>query len=182
MDKRIRKIIIIALFSIVAAYWAAFKLSTFGTVMVASIPMLYFIATAIESVWKLIKSREVRTNLVIGLVSILTCLLITHSCIISDHGLRNLTKQRMQTLNQLRPTLLKYKEENGFYPHKLQDLIPKYVQLIPPELVNDGKDDGYKHIDYEVINSEALFRFHQMRGPDSGVTYHVRENRYEYEQ
>ena len=37
MDKRIKKFIIISALSIVAVYWAAWKLDSFGTVMVGLI-------------------------------------------------------------------------------------------------------------------------------------------------
>jgi hypothetical protein len=183
MDKRIKIFIIILVLSIIAAYWAALKLDTFATGIVASIPTLYFVTKALKSLWQLIKRQEVRTNLVIGLGSILGFLLMTHACgVVSFHGIRELTEQRKQTLNELRPILMKYKEENGCYPNKLQDLTPKYLHAIPPELVNDGKDDYYKKITYEVINCEAQFIFYQMRGPDSRVTYHISKNTYEYEQ
>ena len=77
--------------------------------------------------------------MVIGLGSIIACVVITESCIVSDHGLGDLTEKRIKILNELRPTLLKYKGERGFFPHKLQDLVPDYLQAVPTELLNDGK-------------------------------------------
>lgn len=182
MDKRIIKFIIISALCIIAAYWAAWKLDTFGTAIVVFVPICYFFYKGLNSLKQLIKKKEVRTNLIIGVVSIITCMAMAHSFILSDLGLQELTKQRMQTLSQLRPVLLKYKEERGAYPSKLQDLVPNYLQGIPPELLNDGKNDGYKKITYEIIKcEEAQFVFFRKRGPDSSVTYHVSENRYEYD-
>lgn len=141
MDKRIIKFIVLSALFIIVAYWAAFKLDTFATGLVAFIPICYFIATVIHSLLQLIKRREVRTNLIVGLGSIIAFVLILNAFIVSDHGLRDLTKRRIQTLNDLRPILLKYKGERGFSPHNLQDLVPDYLRAIPPELLNDEKEN-----------------------------------------
>jgi len=91
MDKRIKRFITISALFIIAAYWAALKLDTFATGMVAFIAILYFIATGLKSVPPLIKRREVRTNLVMGLGSIIAVVVMLHSFAVSDHGLRDLT-------------------------------------------------------------------------------------------
>jgi hypothetical protein len=182
MDKRIIKFIIISVLFIIAAYWAALKFSMFATGLVAFIPVCYFLAKGVKSLWQLVKGREIRTNLIIVLVSIIGFVFMIHALKFSDHGLQDLTKHRMQALNQLRPILLKYKEERGCYPNKLHDLVPDYLQVVPPELLNGEKEDWYKNIIYEVVKGEASFIFFRIRGPDSRVTYHVSENRYEYDQ
>jgi Tat protein secretion system quality control protein TatD with DNase activity len=71
MDKQIMKFIIISVLFIITVYWAALKLTTFVTFMVAVSPVLYFMANGLKSPWQLIKQREVRTNLAIGIGSIL---------------------------------------------------------------------------------------------------------------
>jgi len=183
MDKRLVKLIIVSALLIVAAYWVASRANTFATALFAFIPICYFIAKGLKSLGQISNSIEVRTNFLIGIVSFVALLSMCHAVyVVSDQGLRSLTMQRKQSLEQLRPTLLKYKEEHGSYPKELQDLIPKYLQAIPPELLNDGKEDVYKKIiyEYDEKTGEVTFIFDQMRGPDSRVTYHVSENRYEY--
>lgn len=115
------------------------------------------------------------------MVAVMVLAILIGTFLVSNPELRDLTIKRKQTLNELRPTLLKYKEDRGFFPDKLQDLVPDYLQAVPPELLNDGKEDIYKKITYRVFEGEARFFFSQIRGPDSRVTYHVSENRYEYD-
>jgi hypothetical protein len=181
MDKRIVTFVTLSALFIIAAYWAAYTLDTFATGLVALIPICYFIAAGIHSLLQLIKRREGRINWVIGFGSVIAFVVLLNAFSVSDHGLGDLTKRRTETLNELRPLLLKYKGERGGFPRNLQDLVPDYLRTVPPELLHDGKEDSYKKIRYEVISGEARFTFQRARGPDSRVIYHVSENRYEYD-
>ena len=75
-----------------------------------------------------------------------------------------------------------YRQENGTFPVALEDLVPEYIQEIPAELVNDGRDDPYRKISYELHGEdEAVFVFHTIRGPDSAAAYYIHNNSFWYE-
>jgi hypothetical protein len=63
--------------------------------------------------------------------------------------------------------------EIGAYPGSLEDLVPDYIPKVPPELVNDGKDDSYKKISYALEGGLPLSYFRTIRGPDSAAIYNV---------
>ncbi|PKN19317.1 MAG: hypothetical protein CVU71_07355 [Deltaproteobacteria bacterium HGW-Deltaproteobacteria-6] len=180
MDKRVKIFLIVSAIFIIAAYAAALKLDTFATGIVTFIAMVYFGVTGLKAVIQMVRTKETGDNLIIGLGCIVAFFIMFHAVSVSDQGLQELTKQRMQTLSALRPVLIKYKTERGNFPDRLQDLVPLYLRTVPPELVNDGKEDAYKKITYEVRKGEARFVFSRTRGPDARVTYHVHENKYEH--
>ena len=81
MDKRIIKFIIISVLFIIAVYLAAlFNFNNFIVIgLVAFISICYSIAKGLKSLWQLIKGREVRTNLIIVVVSIIGLILMFHA-------------------------------------------------------------------------------------------------------
>jgi hypothetical protein len=85
-------------------------------------------------------------------------------------------------MQELRPVFIQYRQDNGTYPSALDDLVPGYIQEIPAELINDGREDPYKKIYYELQGEDqALFYFRTIRGPDSAAVYNINEDTFWYD-
>ena len=154
-------------------YFCAFTADVVGTGMVSMPALIFFTVKFLDALVKTIKKKQIRYNLII----MGACLLIIPSLIaaigISNRGLLGLTQKRMQIMKELKPVFAKYKMENGDYPYALEDLVPEYIAEMPAELVNDGKDDSYKKIDYTIDHKGPVFYFRTMRGPDSQASYNM---------
>lgn len=180
--KKYRKFAITTAIFLALVWGAAFKLDVLSTMMVCFLASIFFLAGFIWAAVKLITRKEIKYNLII----MGACVLLTFSLIIpplaANHGLNELTAKRKVILQELRPAFIQYRQDNGTYPSALEDLAPKYIPEIPPELVNDGHDDPYKKIFYALQGEEeALFIFHTVRGPDSAAIYNVHKNSFWYD-
>jgi hypothetical protein len=171
-----KKYLNFAIFSaafLVLPYFCAFTADVVGTGMVSMPALIFFSVKFLDALVKTIKKKQIRYNLII----MGACLLIIPSLIaaigISNRGLFGLTRERMQIMKELKPVFVKYKMENGDYPCALEDLVPEYIAEMPAELVNDGKDDSYKKIDYTLDHKGPVFYFRTMRGPDSQASYNM---------
>ncbi len=172
MKKYFKFAIITAVF-LTLSYWAAFNTDMFGTAFASLPAMIFFIVNIIIALISIIKKKQIKHNLMVTGCSIFLIFSLGIPIKISNRGLHELTQKRMQILKELRPVFLKYKTENGAYPVSLDDLVPKYIQEMPRELINNGKDDPYKKISYTLTEGGPVFAFRTIRGPDSAAVYNV---------
>jgi hypothetical protein len=157
-------------------YSCAFTSDMLGTAVVSLPALIFLVASLILGLMRILQKEQMRYNTII----IGCCLLLIPSLGIpigiSNRGLHDLTQKRVKILRELRPVFMKYKMETGAYPGSLEDLVPDYIPKVPPELVNDGKDDPYKKISYALEGERPFFYFRTIRGPDSAAIYNMVEN------
>jgi len=138
--------------------------------------LIFLVASLILGLMKIFQEEQRRYNTII----IGCCLFLIPSLGIpigiSNRGLHDLTQKRVKILRGLRPVFMKYRMETGAYPGSLDELVPDYIPKVPPELVNDGKDDPYKKISYALEGGRPFFYFRTIRGPDSAAIYNVAED------
>ncbi len=151
----------------------AFTSDTFSTAMVSFPAFLFFISSFIFSVVQVIRKKNAKFNFIKFISSLMLIVSLTIALILSDHGLRALTQKRVQIINELKPVFIKYCSDNGHFPKSLEDIVPKYIEAIPKELINDGEKDPYKKIYYEFTGGEPKFYFRTIRGPDSAASLNV---------
>lgn len=180
--KKYRKFLITSAVLLALAWLAAFTLDAFSTMLLCMPAILYFSASFILAFAGMITKKGIKRNLIImGL-----CVLLTFSLGLpakfSNRGLYELTAKRKATMQELRPVFVQYRQDKGTYPPALADLVPEYISVIPSELVNDGRDDPYTRITYELQGEEALFTFRTIRGPDSWATYNIHKDTFWYDQ
>lgn len=102
---------------------------------------------------------------------------------VSNAELQQLNESRKNIFSQVRPAFLQFREENGRFPKTLEELVPKYLPSIHPELQLDGFPSIKSgHIIYEGDNENAVFSFRYVHGPDGNAKYDVVKNKYWYEQ
>ena len=174
--KKYRKFMITSAVFLALAWLAAFTLDAFRTMLLCMPAILYFFASFILAFVRMVTKKGVKHNLIImGL-----CVLLTFSlgipAKVSNRGLYELTAKRKATMQELRPVFIQYRQDKGTYPPTLADLVPEYISEIPSELVNDGSDDPYRKISYEVQGEEAVFSFRTVRGPDSWAVYNIHKD------
>jgi hypothetical protein len=143
--------------------------------------VIFFFVSFIIAVVRVITRKGIKHDLIImGL-----CVLLTFSLglptRVANRGLYELTAKRKAAMQELRPVFIQYRHDNGTYPAALEDLVPGYISEIPVELINDGRDDPYGRIFYEVQGEEAIFIFHTIRGPDSAATYNIHKDSFWHE-
>jgi hypothetical protein len=143
--------------------------------------IIYFFASFILAFVRMITKKGVKHNLIVmGLCALLTFSLGLPTKV-ANRGLYELTAKRKATMLELRPVFIQYRQDKGTYPTALADLIPEYISEIPSELVNDGRDDPYARIIYELQGEEAVFSFRTIRGPDSWATYNIHKDSFWHE-
>ena len=174
--KNYRKFAITSAVLLAIVWLAAFTLDMFVTMVLCMPAILYFFASFILAFVRMITKKGVKHNLIVmGL-----CVLLTFSLGIpakmANRGLHKLTAIRKTTMRELRPVFIQYRQDKGTYPPALADLVPEYISEIPSELVNDGSDDFYSRIVYEIQGEEAVFIFRTIRGPDSWVIYNIHKD------
>jgi len=182
VNKKVFKFAAIAFVLLSILYFVALNLDMLGTGILTFLFLIfYFIPVGIMSAIQVLRKKETRTNLIIAIGCFIASVASVYIVmVVCDQGLRELTAKRMELFKELRPVLLKYQKEHGSFPNMLEDLVPGYLNKVPSELINDGKEDPYKSISYETRGGEAYFSFRRVRGPDSGSIYFVSEDRYEY--
>jgi hypothetical protein len=169
-------------FAIIAAAFLALPLSyaftsdMLGTAVVSLPALIFLVASLILGLMRIFQKEQRRYNtIIVGF-----CLFLIPSLGIpigiSNRGLHDLTQKRVKILKGLRPVFMKYRTETGAYPGSLEELVPDYIPKVPPELVNDGKDDPYKKISYALEGGRPFFYFRTIRGPDSRAIYNVAED------
>ena len=174
--KKYRNFVITSAVLLVLVWLAAFTLDAFSTMLLCMPAVIFFFASFILAFVRMITKKGIKHNLIImGL-----CVLLTFSlglpARVSNRGLHELTAKRKATMQELRPVFIQYRQDNGTYPTALADLVPEYISEIPVELINDGSDDPYRKIFYEVQGEEAVFSFRTIRGPDSRATYNIHKD------
>ena len=180
--KKYRKFAITAAVLLALPWWAAFRLDMFGTALACFPAFVFFVASFIAATVRMIKQKEILYNLIIMGLSVLLAVSLGGPAGVSNQGLSSLTAKRKVIMQELRPVFIQYRQDNGTYPSALEDLVPGYIPEIPAELVNDGRDDPYKKISYELQGEEeALFIFRTIRGPDSAATYDIHNDSFWYE-
>jgi hypothetical protein len=157
-------------------YSCAFTSDMFGTAVVSLPALIFLIASLILGLLRIFQKKQMRYNTIIIGCCLFLIPLLGIPIGISNRGLHDLTQKRMQILRGLRPVFMKYRMETGAYPDSLEDLVPDYIPKVPPELVNDGKDDPYKKISYALEGGRPFFCFHTIRGPDSAAIYNLDED------
>ena len=180
--RKYRKFAITAAVLLALPWWAAFRVDMFGTALACFPAFVFFFASFITAVVRLIKRKEIRYNLIIMGASVLLAFSLGAPAGVSNQDLSALTAKRKVIMQELRPVFIQYRQDNGTYPTALEDLVPEYIAEIPAELVNDGRDDPYKKISYEMQGEEEpMFFFHTIRGPDSAATYDIHNDSFWYE-
>lgn len=89
----------------------------------------------------------------------------------ANQDLIELAPVRLNDLSTLRPAVLKYHQDKGAYPARLDDLVPDYVSRIPASLVNADGMENVQKLGYGGDRQVAKARFHAHRGPDSSIEY-----------
>lgn len=177
-----RKYAITAAVVLALPWCAAFTLDAFGTLMICSLVFIFFLASFLLATIRLIARKEVKYNLVIMGLSIILAISLILPPIAANRGINQLTAKRKEMMQALRPVFIQYKQDKGTYPSALENLVPNYISEIPAELVNDGSDDPYRKIYYDLQEEEkAVFIFHTIRGPDSVAIYNIQEDTFWYE-
>ncbi len=95
--------------------------------------------------------------------------------------LRKLNKEREVAFLEVRPHLIKFRNEKGCFPKTLAALVPNYIKEIPHVLQRDNYEGAYK-IYYEVVDNDAYFTYHTSKGPDSRAEYHIDSGKFVYDQ
>lgn len=170
---RYRKFFFIALILLLPPCYMAFAGDTFSTAIVSVPALLFFVSAVLVSAGHAIRRKDATFHLIRLSSSLLLMVSLAIPFELSDRGLRELTRNRMEIIARLQPVFVRYCAENGHYPVSLDDLVPGYLDSIPEELVHDGTADPYKKIDYEIASGEPRFHFHTIRGPDSSASLNV---------
>jgi hypothetical protein len=181
MRKYIKFYILAAALSALPCYIAATN-DTFTTGLSAFPAVLFFLSSLIISLIKTFRKEERKYHLIKAISSLVLILSLIIPIKLSDRGMGELTKKRIQIINGLEPVFVKYLDEKGHYPKTLQDLIPDYMQAIPNELINHGIDDPYKKISYALEKGQPIFYFRTHRGPDSGARLNVITGEYRHDE
>lgn len=180
--RKYRKFAITAAVVLALPWCAALTLDAFGTLMICSLMFIFFLASFILAAIRLIARKEIKYNLIIMGLSVLFAFSLMLPPMAANKGMNQLTAKRKEIMQTLQPVFIQYRQENGFYPSALEDLVPKYISEIPAELINDGHSDPYKKIRYELQDKDkAIFIFHTIRGPDSTAIYYIHEDTFWYE-
>ena len=180
--RKYRKFAITAAVVLTLPWCAALTLDAFGTLMICSLVFIFFLASFILAVIRLIARKEIKYNLIIMGLSVVFAFSLILPPMAANRGMNQLTLKRKEIMQSLRPVFVQYKQNHGTYPSALEDLVPEYIPEIPPELVNDGREDPYKKIYYELQGEDqALFHFRTIRGPDSAAAYNIHEDTFWYD-
>ena len=164
------KFYIIAAVLLAFSCYMAIKGDTFSTSVAAFPAFLFFAYSFIASLVKALRKRETKYHAVIAVSSLILIAALIIPVRLSDHGLKQLTQKRIQTIRELKPVFVKYYIEEGRYPKTLKDLTPAYIQVIPGELIDDGATDPYRKIWYKLEKDQPVFHFRTHRGPDSAAS------------
>jgi hypothetical protein len=164
-------------------YYVSSHTDMFGAVLVG-LPLLLFLGIGfLKYAIRAFRTRDLKSHVAVMLVTILGIPAAwTMVTTVSDQGLRTLNEERKRLFQELRPEFLRYRQEHGTFPEFLDELVSKYLNQIPPALVNDGSKDPYKKITYTGNEKDGIFQFHSIRGPDSSTWYSMAEDRYKYEE
>jgi hypothetical protein len=162
-----------ASFFVVLAYCAAIKADMFATGFVSVPAIIYCTLRLIISGFKACGNIDSKYNATRAISSLLLIVLFGHALIFSNHGLSELTSTRKQIIKDLKPVFIEYHSDKGHYPISLEDLVPNYIEAIPEELINNGDEDPYKRISYDVADGGPEFSFRTIRGPDSAASLNV---------
>ena len=172
MNRYIKFYLIAAAF-LVFPYYMVFTNDMLGTGLFIAPAFLFFFISFIYSMILTFYKEDRKYHLIktISNLILITSLIIPFH--LSNRGLGELTEKRIHIIKELKPVFLKYRAEQGHYPKTLKDLVPAYIKAIPNELINDGKEDGYKRISYVLKKDQPVFYFHTHRGPDSAASLNV---------
>lgn len=153
--------------------WAAYFLDSFGTILLSLPAFLLFLIVALNAILKAVNLKNMR-ELKPLIIALFGFALLFSAIKMSDHGLADLTKERERKMSELRPAIIKFREERGVYPEKLELLVPSHIHKIPEVLrLSSENNDPYKKITYAVENGKPVFRYRVVRGPDSKAMYDV---------
>ena len=94
-----------------------------------------------------------------------------------------INKKREIAFAEMRPALMRYKDEQGMFPDVLNKLIPKYITSIPAVLLieknpNRGYDSEDMSVKYISDESSAVFRFRRGYVHTPMMTYDVLTGKY----
>ena len=174
--KKYRNFMITSAVFLALAWLAALTLDAFSTMLLCMPAIIYFFASFIFAFVRMITKKGIKHNLIIMGLCVLLAFSLGIPAKMSNRGLHELTAKRKAIMRELRPVFIQYRQDNGTYPSALADLVPEYISEIPSELVNDGRDDPYRKIFYEVQGEDAVFSFRTIRGPDSAATYNIHKD------
>jgi len=101
---------------------------------------------------------------------------IFHAKDLINDELKELTSQRKVAFAQIRPAVMKYKNEHGVFPETLQQLMPDYVSSIPEVLQSPEDEYPIMAIKYISEGSSAFFHYHTGYGEVTTVSYDIGNN------
>jgi len=91
----------------------------------------------------------------------------------ANRDITELTQARYTAFKQIQPVMFRFKTDNGHFPQRLEELVPKYLPAVPGVLVSVPEDEAARQIQYESKGETARFSYHIIRGPDSTEVYDV---------
>lgn len=91
-------------------------------------------------------------------------------------GLKELTIQREAAFVKIRPAFINYKNKNGVFPDRLQQLVPVYADLIPECLQSPEDEFPIMAIKYKTEGSNAFFYYHTRYGEAIMMVYDIGKN------
>lgn len=155
---------------ITASFILSSKKGAFAAGVLVVFPaMIYFVAKGIE---------YIKRPLVLGLC-IVGFFGVWVPVMMDSFRMGDLAKQREAAVREIRPVIMEYREDHGRFPEKLEVLVPDYISEIPPTLIYNEQDEYYHRVEYYAPG--PYFRFYNFRGPDSGVTYDIEKDEFEYD-
>ncbi len=95
--------------------------------------------------------------------------------------LRHLAAERREIITQqLRPAVVRYRQDQGHYPRALGDLVPGYLPALPPVLDNTHFPRRAYQIRYFVARKKdsASIRYRDCLGPDCGASINLKTGEY----
>ncbi|MCW9003727.1 MAG: hypothetical protein OQK70_00590 [Gammaproteobacteria bacterium] len=110
-------------------------------------------------------------NLLIAAVIIVPIIMATYSIIQGKNliikQLIELTSQREKAFSEIRPVLIQYKEDHKLFPDTLNQLVPDYIDSIPPVLQSTSQlEYASKDMSLEYISDGESAAFHYRKGYD----------------
>ena len=118
-----------------------------------------------------LSKKQKMINIFIAAIILIPIALITISIIQSKNmiieDLKALNTQREIAFTEIRPILMRYKEEHNVFPDDLKKLVPDYLALIPGVLQmigNSSVEYDSNDMSIEYISDGVNAAFHYRRG------------------
>lgn len=173
----VRKHVLMALvLTLVPALSSLTLQGTFVTAIVALPGCVILTARLFESLWRLVRPAQARSqHLQAAVLFAFSLLLISVSVVHADSDLRALTQQRLSFLKSAAPAFQRYLAENGRWPERPEMLVPAYLPQWPDYLRIEPPLAGAMRVRYEQGHDKQPSQviFFALRGPDATVRFNL---------